>query len=130
MASQSVAQSAVERARSIPLDEIDVSDSELWRTDSHWPYFERLRREDPVHYCRDSRFGAYWSITKYNDIMEIDTNHQVFSSEAALGGSRSTMRRPICASRCSLPWTRPNTTRSARRSIQPYHLPICSGLSL
>ena len=87
MANSTAAQSAAaERARSIPLDEIDVSDPELWRTDSHWPYFERLRREDPVHYCPNSRFGAYWSITKYNDIMEIDTNHQVFSSEAALGG--------------------------------------------
>ncbi len=31
-------------------------------------------------------FGPYWSITKYNDIMAVDTNHQVFSSEAALGG--------------------------------------------
>jgi len=73
-------------AATIPLDQIDVSHPELWRTDSHWPYFERLRREDPVHYCRDSLFGPYWSITRFNDIMAVDTNHQVFSSEAALGG--------------------------------------------
>ena len=32
---------------SMPLDEIDVSDIELWRTDSHWPFFARLRRDDP-----------------------------------------------------------------------------------
>ncbi len=31
-------------------------------------------------------FGPYWSVTKYNDIMEIETNHQVFSSAASLGG--------------------------------------------
>jgi cytochrome P450 len=86
MADGSVAQSARDRANSIPLDEIDVSHPELWRTDSHWPYFERLRREDPVHYCKDSLFGPYWSITRFNDIMAIDTNHQVFSSEAHLGG--------------------------------------------
>ena len=86
MADVEVAQSAIERARSIPLNEIDVSHPDLWSTDSHWPYFERLRREDPVHYCRDSQYGPYWSITKYNDIMAVDTNHQVFSSEAALGG--------------------------------------------
>jgi len=73
-------------AETIALDEIDVSHPELWRTDSHWPYFERLRREDPVHYCRGSLFGPYWSITRFNDIMAVDTNHQVFSSEAALGG--------------------------------------------
>jgi cytochrome P450 len=39
-----------------------------------------------VHYCADGEFGPYWSITKYNDIMAVDTNHQVFSSESSLGG--------------------------------------------
>lgn len=86
MSDRPAPQSAKDRASAMALDEIDVSDPELWRTDSHWPYFERLRREDPVHFCRTSQFGPYWSITKYNDIMEIDTNHKVFSSEAALGG--------------------------------------------
>ncbi|MDZ4775186.1 MAG: cytochrome P450 [Alphaproteobacteria bacterium] len=71
---------------SIPLDQFNVADPELFRTDSFWPYFERLRKEDPVHYCPDSEFGPYWSITKYNDIMAVDTNHQVFSSDAHLGG--------------------------------------------
>ena len=31
-------------------------------------------------------FGPYWSVTKYNDIMDIETNHAVFSSAASLGG--------------------------------------------
>jgi cytochrome P450 len=31
-------------------------------------------------------FGPYWSVTKYNDIMDIETNHSVFSSAASLGG--------------------------------------------
>ena len=73
-------------ADAAPLEDIDVSDIELWRTDSHWPLFERLRREDPVHYCRQSFFGPYWSITRYNDIMAVDTDHEAFSSEAELGG--------------------------------------------
>ncbi len=58
MGNNTVAQSAKDRALSIPLDEIDVSHPDLWRTDSHWPYLERLRREDPVHYCRDSLVGS------------------------------------------------------------------------
>jgi cytochrome P450 len=73
-------------AYDIPLDKINVSSPELFRTNSFWPYFERLRREDPVHYCAESDYGPFWSITKYNDIMAVDTNHQVFSSEAGLGG--------------------------------------------
>ncbi len=77
---------AADRAWSMPLSEIDVSNPELFRSNTMWPYFERLRKEEPVHYCTDSRYGPYWSITKYKDIMAVDTNHQVFSSEAALGG--------------------------------------------
>ena len=74
------------RAYSTPLEDFNVADPELFRTDTFWPYFERLRREDPVHYCRDSEWGPYWSVTRYADIMDVDTNHQVFSSDAHLGG--------------------------------------------
>jgi len=77
---------ARERAYSLPLSEFDPGDPELFRSDTHWPYFDRLRKEDPVHYCKESMFGPYWSVTRYNDIMAIDTNHQVFSSAASLGG--------------------------------------------
>jgi cytochrome P450 len=77
---------ARERAYSIPLDKFDPGDPELFRNDTFWPYFERLRKEDPIHYCKDSVFGPYWSVTKYNDIMKVETNHEVFSSAAVFGG--------------------------------------------
>jgi cytochrome P450 len=94
-----IADEARATAWSIPLEDFNPGDPELFRTDSHWPYFERLRAEAPVHWCRDSEFGPYWSVTRYNDIMAVDTNHQVFSSEAALGGitirdARPDLRRP------------------------------------
>ena len=87
------------RAWSTPLEDFHPGDPDLFRTDTHWPYFERLRKEAPVHWCRDSEFGAYWSVTRYDDIMAVDTNHQTFSSEAALGGitirdARADLRRP------------------------------------
>ncbi len=63
-----------------PIDDIDVSDSRLYQQDAWRPYFERLRREDPVHYTRDSPFGAYWSITRHKDIMHVETHPEVFSS--------------------------------------------------
>ena len=74
------------KAYAMPLSDINVSDPSLFEHDTVWPYFERLRREDPVHYCSESRFGAYWSVVKYKDIMHVDTNHGTFSSEARLGG--------------------------------------------
>jgi len=81
-----LADEARAKAYSMPLDEFHPGDPELFRTNTHWPYFERLRAEAPVHYTPDSEFGAYWSVSRYNDIMAVDTNHGVFSSEAALGG--------------------------------------------
>ena len=75
--------SALIRCRSA---ELDPGDPELFRSDTFWPYFDRLRKEAPVHYTKDSMFGPYWSVTRYNDIMDIETNHAVFSSAASLGG--------------------------------------------
>jgi len=68
----------------IPLDEIDVSRRELFENNTFEKYFERLRKEDPVHYCAQSEYGPYWSITKYNDIMQVEKNHKVFSSEGGI----------------------------------------------
>ena len=36
--------------------------------------------EDPVHFTAESEFGPYWSITRWDDIMAVDTNHEAFSS--------------------------------------------------
>ena len=71
-------------AYSMPLDQINPAQPKLFQDDVMWPYFERLRKEDPVHYNAEHEFGPYWSITKYNDIMTVDTNHQVFSSEGGI----------------------------------------------
>ncbi|MBI1214062.1 MAG: cytochrome P450 [Alphaproteobacteria bacterium] len=75
---------ARKRAYSLPLDQINVADGALFQNDEIWPYFERLRHEDPVHYCPEHEFGPYWSVTKYNDIMAVDTNHEAFSSEPSI----------------------------------------------
>jgi len=74
-----------EIARTIPLDKIDVSAPELYVRDAAHAYFARLRQDDPVHYCPESAYGPYWSITKFNDIVAVDTNHKVFSSDASVG---------------------------------------------
>ncbi|MDO8380546.1 cytochrome P450 [Phenylobacterium sp.] len=72
------------KAYATPLELLDPAQPELFRNDAHWPVFERLRKEDPVHYTAEHEFGPYWSVTKYNDIMAVDTNHEVFSSEGGI----------------------------------------------
>ena len=72
------------QAYGMPLDQIDPSDPTRFRDNTLWPYFERIRAEDPVHFTAESEHGPYWSVTKYNDIMAVDTNHGVFSSEGGI----------------------------------------------
>jgi cytochrome P450 len=70
-----------------PLDRLDPSHPALFQSHTMWPYFERLRREAPVHHCTTSPFfGPYWSVTRYRDIMAVEVNHKQFSSDSSLGG--------------------------------------------
>lgn len=66
------------------LHEIDVSLNERFVQNTFWGFFERLRKEDPVHYCADSEHGPYWSVTRFEDIMKVDTSHGIYSSEAGI----------------------------------------------
>src|SRR5579864_7030285 len=77
---------AREQAYATPLDDFHVADTRLFRSDTLWPWFERLRAEDPVHYTADSEYGPYWSVTKHRDIIAVDSNHGVFSSDSEQGG--------------------------------------------
>jgi cytochrome P450 len=73
---------ALERdeAFALPLAELNPARTDRFQNDTIWPVFERLRREDPVHFTADSDFGAYWSVSRWDDIMAVDTNHIDFSS--------------------------------------------------
>ena len=72
------------------IEKIDVSDPLMFQRDDFRDVFKRLRDEAPVHYCEDSPFGPYWSVTRFHDIMAVDKNHQDFSSQGGVSiGNRS-----------------------------------------
>ena len=71
-------------AEQTSLDQIDITNFYLFQQDAIWPHFERLRREDPVHYHADSHYGPFWSVTRFEDIKAIDTDHGTFSSEPSI----------------------------------------------
>jgi cytochrome P450 len=74
-------------AWTMPLDKVDPADPLRFVAGTELPYLARLRRDAPVHYtAENATFGPYWSILKYNDIMQIELNTKVFSSSWALGG--------------------------------------------
>jgi cytochrome P450 len=68
-----------------PLEKLNPAKVDRFYNDTIWPVFERLRREDPVHFTPESEFGPYWSVTKWNDIMAVDTDHASFSSADGIG---------------------------------------------
>ena len=68
------------------LESIDVSDPRLYQDDTWRPVFARLRRDDPVHYCKASAHGPYWSVTRYDDIFTVELDHETYSSASELGG--------------------------------------------
>ncbi|HUZ12097.1 MAG TPA: cytochrome P450 [Caulobacteraceae bacterium] len=81
-----LAQEARARAYATPLDEFQVHDIAHFTSDTLWPWFERLRREDPVHYTADSEYGPYWSLTLYSDIVAAEGDAARLSSSSVHGG--------------------------------------------
>ena len=79
------AEAARRRRLRPPLDKINPAKVERFQDDTLWPYFERLRAEDPVNFTPESEFGPYWSITRWEDIMAVDTDHEAFTSTEGIG---------------------------------------------
>ena len=53
----------------LPIDQIDVSQPHLFQSNEVLDYFRRLRNQAPVHYCAESAYGPYWSVTRFEDIV-------------------------------------------------------------
>jgi cytochrome P450 len=59
-----------------PLSDYTLADPRVMQ--NPYPYFERLRAEDPVHF--DERMRT-WLVTRHEDIVEATRNTEVFSDE-------------------------------------------------
>ena len=68
----------------IPVEKIDLGDMELWKDGFPHAIFERLRREDPVHWSPMATWEnepGFWSITCAEDVHAISRDWQTFSSQ-------------------------------------------------
>ncbi len=64
-----------------PIEALNPAQAKLFVADAIWPVFDRLRKEAPIHWSpANDVYPGFWSISRYQDIMAVDTNHQVFSS--------------------------------------------------
>jgi cytochrome P450 len=71
---------AIPAANDLPLEEINPVWNRLFAENRMLEYFERLRRDDPVHFNETEVAGRYWSLTRYEEIKAVDTDHVNFSS--------------------------------------------------
>jgi cytochrome P450 len=69
----------------IGLNEIDFINPYLFHNDYHVELFERLRSESPVHLQEShEEVGSFWNVTRYEDIMSVNTDHENFSSDGSI----------------------------------------------
>lgn len=74
-------ESPIPPVEDVELADIDLSNPFLYRQGRWQSYYERLRNEAPVHFQPNSAFGPFWSVTRHEDIIAVDKNHEVFSAE-------------------------------------------------
>jgi cytochrome P450 len=85
-ADEARADEARAKAYATPLDQFQAHAIEHFTSDTLWPWFERLRAEDPVHYTAESEYGPFWSITRYADIVACESDVTRLSSSVKYGG--------------------------------------------
>ena len=75
---------AVPDYSALPVHQLDVADPRMFQYDYWHDLFARLRAESPVHYQSDSPAGPFWSVTRYEDIVAIERDTEIFSSEPSI----------------------------------------------
>lgn len=73
---------------------MDVSCAELWRDGKVASLFARMRAEAPVHFCPESAFGPYWSVVRYDEIVHVESQPELYSSSHLHGGITIAGHRP------------------------------------
>ena len=98
------------------LADLNMADPRHYQQDSWRPLFARLRREDPVHYCPASDYGPYWSVCRYDDIMQVELDHDTFSSEV---GGIQVADQPLGAERPNFIRMDPPKHTAQRKTVSP-----------
>ena len=110
------------------LADINVSDPTLYAQDAWRPFFARLREEDPVHYQAESPFGPFWSITRFDDIVAVDSNFQDFSSEPTIVIGDLTEELPVTQFISMDPPKHDEQRRAVQAVVAPKNLAEMEGL--
>ena len=79
-----------------PINELDMMNPYLFHGDYHLSLFERLRKEAPVFQQKEHpEVGSFWNVSRYEDIMAVDTDHATYSSEGSIVATDSEEDFPL-----------------------------------
>jgi len=67
-------------AYDLAIEDINPVNPRLFSENKMLEFFKRLREEDPVHFNETELAGRFWSLTRYEDIKKVDSDHANFSS--------------------------------------------------
>lgn len=76
----------------LTLDQIDLSDPELYATGDPHAVWTQLRREAPVFFQNHGYGPVFWAVTRYDDVVRLSSDRRLSSS-----GGRSTTGTPAAA---------------------------------
>ncbi|MGH0033849.1 MAG: cytochrome P450 [Myxococcota bacterium] len=110
-------------AHELALEDVNPYNAHLFRENRWQGYFERLRREDPVHPNELDTAGRYWSVTKYEDIKTVSSSWETFSSARGITlGFRAGTEPPTMAQMGTRPpfiSQDPPIQTEQRKTVQP-----------
>gem|GEM_PF-29711 len=69
----------------LALDDVDLTDLDVWERGVPYDWLALLRRDAPLHWQPEREGRGFWVVTRYDDVVQISKDWQTFSSE--LGGT-------------------------------------------
>ena len=111
----------------IPDNGFDMARPELYASVDVLETFKTMREHDPIHFAENPHFGPMWHITRYKDIVAVDTDHKRFSSSDQFGGIQiddAVVRPPVEGVEISAFITKDQPEHAPiRKSVQPIASP-------
>jgi cytochrome P450 len=63
---------------------LDLTDPDVHTAGVPHATFQRMRDEDPIAWCEERDASGFWSVTRYQDIVELNRDFKTFTSEQGI----------------------------------------------
>jgi len=105
------------------LTDVTLADLSLFAEGAPWQVFEDLRRNDPVHWnVEETPNSGFWSVTRYNDIVDVLRDTETYSSEVGAANLEELDTRQLEIRKSILETDGPRH-RALRKMLQPQFTP-------